>query len=149
MLIKRFIASLLLFSLFACNQQDHPSAKTAFTQTDSVKTGNPHAADTLPKSLAPGDTLFFKLAMDTGNHVTVPIKISAGKELFASLSSEDKKANIRVSQVEFPDSTFDGPFGRELQRVINGHGNYKLIIREDMMAGDRWKGNFVLKVWVK
>ena len=147
--MKSFISFLLLFSFFSCNQQDHQSAKTAVTQTDSIKTGNPQPADTLPKSLSPGDTLFFKLAMDTGNHVTVPIKISAGKELFASLSSDDKKANIRVSQVEYPDSTFDGPFGRELQREINRHGNYKLIIGEDMMAGDRWKGDFVLKVWVK
>jgi hypothetical protein len=146
--MKSFIAFLLSFSLFACNEQDQ-SAKTTFTQTDSINTGNPQVADTLQKSLSPGDTLFFKLTMDTGNHVTVPIKISAGKELFASLSSEDKKANIRVSQIEFPDSTFDGPFGRELQREINRHGNYKLIIGEDMMAGDRWKGNFLLKVWVK
>lgn len=147
--MRSFIAFLLLFSLFACNQQDHQSAKTAVTQIDSIKTGKPQLVDTLPKSLSPGDTLFFKLAVDTGNHVTVPIKISAGKELFASLSSDDKKANIRVSQVEFPDSTFDGPFGRELQREINRHGNYKLIVGEDMMVGNHWKGEFVLKVWVK
>ena len=147
--MKSLIAFLLAASLIACNQQDHQSAKAAFTQTDSTKTGKPQPADTLPRSLSPGDTLLFKLAMDTGNHVTVPIKISAGKELFASLSSDDKKANIRVSQVEFPDSTFDGPFGRELHREINAHGNYKLIIGEDMMAGDRWKGDFALKVWVK
>jgi hypothetical protein len=147
--MKSLIAFLLVASLIACNQQDHQSAKAAFAQTDSIKTGKPQSPDTLPRSLSPGDTLLFKLAMDTGNHVTVPIKISAGKELFASLSSDDKKANIRVSQVEFPDSTFDGPFGRELDREISTHGNYKLIIGEDMMAGDRWKGNFVLKVWVK
>lgn len=147
--MKRFITFLLLFSLFACNEQDHQSAKTVFTPTDSIKTANSTAADTLSKSLSPGDTLFFKLSMDTGNHLTVPVKISAGKELFASLASNDKKANIRVSQVEFPDSTFDGPFGRELQREINTPGTYKLIIGEDMMAGDRWKGDFVLKVWLK
>jgi len=147
--MKSLIAFLLVASLTACNQQDHQSTKAAFTQTDSTQTGNPQPADTLPRSLSPGDTLFFNLTIDTGNHVTVPIKISVGKELFASLSSNDKKANIRVSQVEFPDSTFDGPFGRELHREINTHGNYKLIIGEDMMAGDRWKGDFVLKVWVK
>ena len=147
--MKSLIAFLLVASMIACNQQDHQSVKTAFTPTDSIKTGSPQPADTLPRSLSPGDTLFFNLTIDTGNHVTVPIKISVGKELFASLSSDDKKANIRVSQVEFPDSTFDGPFGRELHREINAHGNYKLIIGEDMMAGDRWKGDFVLKVWVK
>lgn len=147
--MKRSIAFLLLISLFACNQQEHSSTKEAFSETDSIKSDNPKPLDTLPKSLSPADTFFFRLAMDTGNHVTVPIKISAGKELFASLSSDDKKANIRVSQIEFPDSTFDGPFGRELHREINTHGNYKLIIGEDMMAGDRWKGDFVLKVWVR
>lgn len=147
--MKCFIAFLLVFSLPACNQRDHQTTKTAFTQNNSIKTGNPQPPDSLQKSLSPGDTLVLNLTMDTGYHLTVPIKISAGKEFFASLSSDDQNANIRVSQVEFPDSTFDGPFGRELNRAIKTPGNYKLIIGEDMMAGDGWKGNFVLKVWAK
>src|SRR6185312_11123171 len=147
--MKSFIAFLLLISLYACNQQDHQTAKSKLTRSDSLKMNNPQAPVSLQKSLSPGDTSYFKLTMDSGYHVTFPIKISAGKELFAALSSDDQKANIRISQIEFPDSTFDGPYGRELTHTIETPGNYKLIIGEDMMAGDRWKGDFVLKVWVR
>ena len=88
--------------------------------------------------------------MDTINqHLKIPLQISSGKELNASLFSEDKKANIRISQIEFPDSTFDGPFGRDLDYKIKTPGKYKIIIGEDMMAGDRRTGDFVLKVSVK
>jgi hypothetical protein len=90
------------------------------------------------------------LTIDSANqHITVPLKIASGKELFASLSSEDKNANIRISQVGLPDSTFDGPFGRVLRYKMKTPGNYQLIIGENMMAGDRWKGDFVLRVWVR
>jgi hypothetical protein len=147
--MKNFIAFFIFISVVGCNQQDHQTTKTAFHSTDSASAGNSNLPDTLPKSLSPNDTLLFNLTMDTNRHVTIPIKVSTGKELFASLSSNDKKANIRVSQIEFPDSTFDGPFGRELHYQLKTHGNYKLIIGEDMMAGDRWQGDFVLKVWVR
>lgn len=146
--MKNFLVFLIFISLLACNQRDHSSTKTAITVDDSVKNETIIPTDTLSNALFPGkDTLIIKLEMDTG-HITIPIKISSGKELFVSLFSDDKKANIRISQVEFPDSTFDGPFGRELRHKITTPGNYKLIIGEDMMAGNRWKGDFVLKVYV-
>ena len=88
--------------------------------------------------------------MDSANqHVVVAINISSGKELFASLSSKDKNANIRISQIGFPDRAFDGPFGRTLDYKIKDTGIYKIIMGEDMMAGDRWSGKFILKTWVK
>ena len=88
--------------------------------------------------------------MDSADrHLIIPVKISSGKELFARLSSKDKKANICISQIEFPDSTFDGPFGRNLNYIIKLPGNYKIIIGQNMMAGDLWNGDFVLKIWVE
>ena len=107
--------------------------------------------DTLPRGLSDlSDTLILKLKMDSANdHLTIPLAISSGKELFAALSSDDKNANIRISQVGLPDSTFDGPFGKDLHYKMKSPGNYKIIIGENMMAGDRWKGDFVLRVWVK
>jgi hypothetical protein len=77
------------------------------------------------------------------------VKVSNGNEIFASLSSNDKNANIRINQIGLPDSTFDGPFGKDFHYKIKMPGIYQLIIAEDMMAGDRWKGNFLLKVWVE
>jgi hypothetical protein len=147
--MKKLIAFLIFICLISCNQQNNKTANKEIMPVDSLVSENQKPKDNLPKTLFPKDTLFFNLKMDTDNPVVVPLKISSGKELFAALSSDDKKANIRVSQVQFPDSTFDGPFGREMHYQIKSPGNYKLIIGEDMMAGTRWQGDFVLKVSMK
>lgn len=144
----------VLFSGMSC-QQAHKKKLTTDSlvnsKPDSIKNKSNKAKDTLNRSLSPGsDTLVFHLRMDTINqHLKIPVQISSGKQLNASLFSDDKRANIRISQVEFPDSTFDGPFGRELHYKIKTPGNYTIIIGEDMMAGDRWTGDFVMKISVK
>ena len=67
--------------------------------------------DTLPRGLSDlSDTLILKLKMDSANdHLTIPLAISSGKELFAALSSDDKNANIRISQVAFLTVLSTGP----------------------------------------
>ena len=151
--MKKSLSLIIVFAfLISCNQADHSQkSDSSIEEKDSSKSVSEIKSDTSINTLSPEkDTLVFNLKMDSANqHVTVPIKILKGSELFASLTSPDKKANIRVSQLEFPDSTFDGPFGRTLDYKIKDTGNYKIIIGEDMMAGDRWKGNFILKTWVK
>jgi len=146
------LITFLLF-LLSCNQQNDTKAihQLSDSTEDTSKT-EIIKQDTLPRgSLYPGsDTLVVDLKMDSlNNHLSVSVYISSGRELFASLSSEDRKANIRISQIGFPDSTFDGPFGRNLKYQIKTTGNYKIIIGENMMAGDPWKGDFSLKIWVK
>jgi len=138
----------------SCHQADQKIISTdslVNNKPGSIKNETHKAKDTLNKSLSPGsDTLVFHLRMNTINqHLKIPVQISSGKQLNSSLFSNDKKANIRISQIEFPDSTFDGPFGRDLDYKIKTPGNYKIIIGEDMMAGDQWTGDFVLKVSVK
>lgn len=144
---------LFLFVLLACNQNQNTSKQTMSTpsKSDSLLKEAVTKKDSLSKVLSVHtDTLILKLKMDSANqHVTVPITISSGKDLFATLSSSDKNANIRISQIGLPDSTFDGPFGRQLDYKLKSPGNYKIIIGEDMMAGDRWTGEFVLKAFVK
>ena len=144
----------VLFSGMSC-QQAHQKKLTTDSlvkrKPDSIKNKSNKAKGSLNQSLSPGsDTLVFHLRMDTINqHLEIPVQISSGKQLNATLFSDDKRANIRISQVEFPDSTFDGPFGRELHYKIKTPGNYTIIIGEDMMAGDRWTGDFVMKISVK
>jgi hypothetical protein len=150
--MKNKVFLLLIFSaFFSCDQNknqasDHPLPST---KNDSLKIEK--QADSTARILLAGkDTLVFKLKIDSANqHITVPLKINSGDTLFATLYSKDKKANIRISQIGFPDSTFDGPFGRELNYKIKDTGNYKIIIGENMMAGDRWNGDFTLEAWVK
>lgn len=155
--MKNRITLLAVFiCLFSCNQREekHLSGDNAllYIKPDSLKAQKEKRKDTLlQKTLYPGsDTLFFNLKMDSINkHLTIPVSISSGKELFATLSSNDKKANIRISQIGFPDNTFDGPFGQNIKYKIKAEGNYKIIIGENMMAGEPWAGDFNLKVWVK
>lgn len=84
------------------------------------------------------------------NHpVTVLIPIRQGKQLIASLKTEDTLANIRINQIFTPGGKADGPFGRELKFAIKRQGTYKLIIGENLMQGDEWKGKFDLTVKVQ
>ncbi len=67
----------------------------------------------------------------------------------AAILPEDSVANIRINQIFTPDGKADGPFGRELKQPLHQQGTYKLIIAENMMQGDEWKGNFKLTVKVE
>ncbi|MEJ7679796.1 MAG: hypothetical protein WKG06_18460 [Segetibacter sp.] len=84
------------------------------------------------------------------NHpVTVFIPVKQGKQLTATILPEDSLANIRINQIFTPDGKADGPFGRELKRTIKQQGTYKLVIAENMMQGEEWKGKFKLIVKVE
>ena len=97
-----------------------------------------------------GDTLILSLKIDSiGQHQNIPISVQSGKNIFAEVSSKDTLANIRFTQIQMPDLKFDGPFDRSLQYKIKDTGKYHLIIGENQMAGNPWKGEFILKAWVK
>lgn len=81
--------------------------------------------------------------------VTVVIPVKQGKQLSASLQTEEPTANIRINQIFTPDNKADGPFGKELKYPIKMEGNYQLKIGENMMQGDEWKGTFWLTISVK
>ena len=153
--MKNKFLFLLMFSIFlSCNQNENQKTSgqpVNPVNSDSLQSEIKPNNDSAKNRLSPGkDTLVFNLKMDSANqHVIVPVSITIGDSLFATLISRDNKANIRISQIGFPDSTFDGPFGRKINYKIKDTGNYKIIIGEDMMAGDRWNGKFELKAWVK
>ncbi len=81
--------------------------------------------------------------------VTVYIPIKKGRQLSVLLVPSDSIANIRINQIFTPDGKADGPFGRDLKRTLVQEGTYKLIIAEDLMQGDEWKGKFWLTVKVE
>ena len=84
------------------------------------------------------------------NHpVTVYIPVKQGRHFTATVLPEDSTANIRINQIFTPDGKADGPFGRELKRTLHQQGIYKLILAENMMQGDEWKGNFKLTVRIE
>lgn len=68
------------------------------------------------------------------------------EELTAQIIPLDSNANVRFSQIIFPTGTMDGPFGREFTYHLNQDGEYQLALHEDMMAGEPWDGEFVVKL---
>jgi len=63
-----------------------------------------------------------------------------------SLMPVDTVGNIRFNQILMPDSTGDGPFGRDISYELAQRGTYQLLIGENMMAGDPWAGVFTVKM---
>ncbi len=65
--------------------------------------------------LKPGsDTLTEVSYVDAREQKIIPITIASGNQLFATVHKKSKRFNLRINQIEMPDSTFDGPFGDSL-----------------------------------
>jgi hypothetical protein len=147
---NKFIYCFTLLILFSCHQnenKDNSDQPRPAIHSEELTAQSDDSANSLSPQK---DTLVFNLTLDSANqHLAVPIRILAGDTLYANLASKDSKANIRISQLGFPDSTFDGPFGKKINYKIKDTGEYKIIIGENMMAGYRCNGNFELKAWVK
>lgn len=150
----------LALILCCCNQQvsNNEQVITADRDSSSMQTvpekdsaSKKNTATTHQQTLFPGgDTLIANMNIDgVEDRKILPVQISSGKNLYAKLIPEGAQANLRINQVQMPDSSLDGPFGRELDYKIKTPGIYKLIIGESLMAEGNWKGNFLIKVWVK
>lgn len=124
--MKRILFSLLLPLMFACGSK----APIGDAIRLDVKDGR--ASATVEKDSMKSVVFAF----DSGNY----------KLLSGSLASADSTANVRFSQIIMPDSTMDGPFGREIQYVLSKKGIYRLIVNENMMAGDPWSGEFTVNI---
>lgn len=138
--------------LFSCNAgSENPVQKDSVISSKPAPPVIDYGSVTKQLVVSPdSDTLIKELTFkNKETHVETSFIISKGDSLFAVLTSRDAKANIRITQIQFPDSTFDGPFGRELKYKISEDGNYKIIMGPNMMAGDPWTGDFTLKVWVR
>jgi len=82
-------------------------------------------------------------------HITCLVQVNKAKKLEAQLFPEQDTANIRFSQIFMPDGSSDGPFDRKLSYRLSKKGQYKLLIGENMMAGDEWKGKVKITISLK
>ncbi len=153
---KVFSCLLVVFAVFSCKNEPTTPAKIV------------HLDSTVSNKIAPlvtvtNDTLirmFFKIA-DTGTiasaqgfingetSVICEVTIQRADSIHATVTPEEINGNVRFAQIILPDGKADGPFGRELKYATPQTGTYRLRISENQMAGDKWKGNFKVKVWVK
>ncbi len=116
--MKKVVIIFFIF-LSSCDSRKYDTSEFQETEKDSLMhtTNNDSGMALVKESI---DTNQSKMNTDTttqtlnidslGKHPFVEIHGTAGKKLYATLSSNDPKANIRIEQIERPDSTFDGPF---------------------------------------
>jgi hypothetical protein len=160
---------LLLFVASGCNSagDNKINADSLSTKKESLDNGKDtankgiSAERSLENTMTNDSTMLISFPKDStwvtvngkmkgiNSPVTVYIPVKQGKRLSVTILPEDSVANIRINQIFTPDGKADGPFGRELKRALHQQGTYKLIIAENMMQGDEWKGNFKLTVRVE
>jgi uncharacterized lipoprotein NlpE involved in copper resistance len=84
-----------------------------------------------------------------GEQITYVFEAKKGQKLFANVMSVEMDANIRISQIISPSGTGDGPFGEKTNYNLNESGNWKIVLSENQMAGDPWKGEYQLLISIK
>ena len=156
----------VLIIIASCNNENKTVAKTdsIAAKNDTVKTEKdtmPAKTDTATDNQNNDSTIHVRFQRDSiattvegemkgfGHPVTVYIPIKQGRHFEAQLTSDDSTANVRINQIITPDGKADGPFGREWKFAIHQQGMYKLLISENLMQGDEWKGKFKLRITVK
>lgn len=81
-----------------------------------------------------------------GDLISYEFEALKGQTLNASVKPKNGKGNVRINQIRFPDGKADGPFGDTMTYKLTESGNWKLIIGEDMMAGEPWKGAYLFTI---
>lgn len=84
-----------------------------------------------------------------GDNKIYEFEVKKGQKLSASIKPKAPSGNIRISQIVSPSGKADGPFSTQMDYDLNEAGNWKLIVGEDQMAGDSWKGEYILRIVIK
>jgi len=156
--MKTFLIILMII-ISSCNNTSQNNINTASKSAgnDSIETqkdtiSNTEINDSIIHISFPKDSTWVTVnaKMKGFNHlVTVYIPVKQGRHLTASISSDDSAANVRINQIITPGDKADGPFGRDFTFAIHQQGTYRLLIGENLMQGDEWKGEFKLTVKVE
>jgi len=77
---------------------------------------------------------------------TYTFSAKKGQTITATIKPLKKGGNVRINQIQQPGGAFDGPFGDSLSYTFKKNGQIRLIIGENLMAGDPYTGDFLLRV---
>ena len=151
--MKKLLFFILSLSAFSCSNNpavnDSPKGKagthsdTSITYKTDFTNDTAIVITTLPDSIPINITGRMR---GISHPVTVTIPVVKNAQLSLVLKPSDSTANLRINQIFMPDGKADGPFGRSLTRKIGTTGNCKVIIGEDLMQGEEWKGKFSLAI---
>lgn len=170
---------LLSFSLVACTEKqkepnskmddtaryeapkDNPLTETEISQdasSEEKKSDNKPLTEKTPDGIKinfpTGATeVSIKGTIDGLNSVTYLMDVSKGQKLTGSIEAVSEAGkeqnNIRFSQIITPSGQADGPFGPTISYDLSEAGVWKLIISENQMSGDPWKGEFKMSIGIK
>lgn len=152
------LVAIIFLAIIGCNNAETTKSATSentisnIERKDTVTTKTDFTKDSIFTIHFPKDSNSFTITgklNGIGKPVTAIIPVKKGNQLTVVLVAEDSVANIRINQIFTPDGKADGPFGKSLKRKITEQGDYKIIIGEDQMQGEEWKGKFRLTVKVE
>lgn len=86
---------------------------------------------------------------ESGKTVSIEFDAKGYRKVYGNLYSKDKQANIRFSQIVMPDGSADGPFSQDIEYDLPEDGVYKILVGENMMAGDPWGGDMKVQLVFK
>jgi hypothetical protein len=81
-------------------------------------------------------------------HVRI-LQVKGKDSLIATLRAPGTGRNLRFNQIQLPDGTLDGPFGRELHYSASSDGDYTLMLGKDNMADGSVRGPLVIYIKLK
>lgn len=84
-----------------------------------------------------------------GEHITYVVEAKKGQKMFVNVMSVEMNSNIRISQIISPKGEGDGPFGEKTTYDLAETGDWKIVLGENQMAGDPWKGEYQLLISIK
>lgn len=153
--MKNFLTILVSILFFSCQQKDNKNATVSSIDSISVKENKMPEKE---ENKQIGDTIFmnFKDQKETfsaeGSLDSIHSKIYINfenkdlGELNAAIITSTDKANIRFSQIIFPDKTSDGPFGKDLKIQLSQKGKTVLVIGHSQMAENPYYGKFKVEL---
>jgi len=123
-------------------EKDHTTVKQ-----DSVKqqTAIRITKDTIPVPVIKDSIIVPAYIQGMGRHVTFIVPVKNAKKLHAEIIVADT-ANVRINQVFTPSGKADGPFQKKIDIPVKETGDYKIVVGENQMAANEWKGDFKIKV---
>ncbi|MDZ4711577.1 MAG: hypothetical protein SGI89_04550 [bacterium] len=167
---KNFLLIFILTAYFySCGQNDNKtqssgttgkdSNTTATTKTETKKPVETNTEKSDPRRSPQGIRINFPVGSTEvtlngqidgfAQSITYVFEASKGQKLNASVKPKSGEGNIRISQIFLPSGRADGPFSNQMTYALPENGDYKIILGEDQMAGDPWKGEYLLTISIK
>ncbi|MCJ8498795.1 hypothetical protein MVI27_11100 [Chryseobacterium salipaludis] len=114
-----------------------PSQDTAASHRteDSTSISRTFSADRLPLTI--DETFSYH-----GQELLLKIQDFKRGKITGTIEPADKEMNIRFNQLRYPDETWDGPFGRDINLPVTGKGELWLRIGRSNMASGKDTGSF-------